>query len=636
MALNQTLAKNFEIKIIDQFFGYNSAKDKTNLAPGYMVQGSQNVYKTLAGTLANRPGKLLFTPTLTAPVTFAPTTSSFVWDTSWGATYIFGVSGSSGAGWTLSVLNNAGAANQAWVPLLVSNTQFRYVFDKWYSTTEAKDRLIFVNGTPNIFSWSGGIANIASTTSNTITKVGSTTWQQAGFSTTSGQKNITINGHAYAYTGGEGTGTLTGVTPDPTVEVNGSLVVQTVLTTANPAPVAATQANNFCKVINNQLYLGSYTSRICNISSNSDYTNFTVPTPRVAGSPELLTLDSVLKGIGVRKGNAHIGLGTGTWAVVSFSDITVGTTLTQKTNVDVRPVSSNQGPLAHEFIANVGDTIVYLDQGNQVRLFTDSNLSFTPTYPSISLEVATELQGIDFTGGSLKCIGEFTYITSPIAGITHLYQVRQTVNGDGVTVGERLWHAPMTWGVSRIESFNNKVYGFSSTDNSIYQLWDTNVYSDQISTGDIVSYSCIAALAYVNGGRRQGLLSFDKLFTEGYISPGGDLTATVNYEFNGSRTQIMRAVSSDSQPAYIFSAQLSSMGDNSIGDTPMGDEFGALSNFTKFKSIISLPLQNVSEYQKIYSSDVLDNRWEILSTGTNMEVEREQNATFFISKLNPK
>ena len=281
-----SLAKNWDFKIISQWLGYNSANDKTNIIENVAVRGSQNVYKKISGNWAVRQGQKRIG---SADSTYSAVSSEFIWNTSWGATYPIWVSNSK-----LQVYISG-----TWYSLQTGLTATRYVFDKWWDNTEKKDRVLFVNGSSDIGSWSGGSATILSTTANTITKTGSTSWQQAGFSTTSGQKGLLINGNSYTYTGGETTTTLTGVSGNPTGEANGSMVLQSIFTSSNKP--ASGFANDFIKVINNQLYVGSYTSRLCYISSNTDYTNFTVPTPRVPGSPEFLTLDSTLK-----IGRAHV------------------------------------------------------------------------------------------------------------------------------------------------------------------------------------------------------------------------------------------------------------------------------------------------------------------------------------------
>ena len=742
-----SLAKNFDFTdMTDKWLGYVSSYDKTNIARNVMVRGSQNVYKKLSGTFANRPGQKRLGE---ANATLSPISSEYVWNTSWGATYTLVVSDSK-----LSVV-----IDDVWYTLLSGLTETRFVFDKWWDNTEKKDRVLFVNGNDYIQHWSGGFATVASgsntaislignsasltsitrtgtatvssyfnsftgtsfegsivfgsqptngqtiiltingtpvtftavsvigatpgnfligatlldTVNNlvglltapgttnatqvalsapnqtlvgylnplatyTITKTGSTTWAQAGFSTTSGEQSLVINGTTYTYTGGETTLTLFGVTPDPSGIVANSTALQSVITTAN-TPADGFE-NDFIKVINNQVYVGSYTSRLIYISSNTDFSDYTVPSPRAPGDPELLTLDGTGKGIGVRKGSAHIGFGSGSWAVVTFNDITVGSTLTQQTKVDVKPVALLQAPYAHEFIDTVGDSLIYLAQDQQVRMFGDFTNLFSPGYPSVSQEIATELMEENFTGGGLRCIGEFVYVTAPNEGRTYLYQVRQSVDPTGQVVAERLWHSPFIWNVTRIDQIDGVVVGFSNANPQIYQLWDTGQWHDDSPSDEPLPYSCVCALSYRGESRRQGLWSFDKNFTEGYISTNTPLFLRMNYNYNGAANVVERVINSEEQPGYLFtpnSATPSSLGDESLGDEVLGDGiFGSLSDqdaLPKFKVINTMPIINCFEWQPVFFSDQADARWEILATATNAKIEKEQDATFIINKV---
>ncbi len=396
-------------------------------------------------------------------------------------------------------------------------------------------------------------------------------------------------------------------------------------------------------MINNQVYVGSYTSRLCYISANDDYTNYSVPTPRLAGDPELLTLDSTLNGIGVKTGQAAISIGTSEWAIVSFQDITVGTDLVQQTNVDIKPVAKLAAAYAHEFIGNSGDNVLYLSKDQQIREFGNFNDLFYNAYPSLSLEIATELSAENFSGGGLKCIGEFTYITSPASGKTYLYQVRQSVDDANRVVVERLWHSPFTWNATRVDEINGAVVAFSNANPQVYQVWGTNQFYDDSPSDEQLPYTCVLALAYLpgyeKGVRRQGLYSFDKVFTEGYLSEGTILNLTVNYNYQGATAQIMAAVNSIKRPAYLFQSSVGSLGDDSMGDKSLGDETAnqaisaEMQNLAKFKNINSLALNNCFEYQLIYSSESVNSQWEILALGTNAQIETEQEATFLINKL---
>jgi len=607
---DQSMAKNFDFKTISDFGGYVSSRDKTNLSANTVVGGSQNVYKTDSGTWGVRPGQKRLG---VADSALSEVSSEFVWRTSWGAEYPLWVTNS-----TLQVYISG-----TWLTLLSGLTLTRYVFDKWWDNVEKKDRLLFVNGSDDLFHWSGGYTTILSKTVNTITKTGSTSWQQAGFSTTVGEKTVVINGTTYTYTGGETTTTLTGVSPDPSGEANGSNVLQAVQTTANSP--AADFASDFIKVINNQLYVGSYTSRLCYISSNTDFKNFTVTSPRLPGGPELLTLDSTLKGIGVRQGNAHIGVGTGQWAVISFNDITVGTTLTQTTKVDVKPLAALAAPYAHEFIDTVGDSLVYLAQDQQVRTFGEFANLFSPKYPSLSQQIRTELEEEVFTGGALKCIGDVTYLTAPNSGKVYLYKVRESVDASGNVVAERLWFAPFVWSITRVDIYNGIVYGFSSQNPQLYQLWDTEQWYDDCPSDEELPYSCVLAFAYRTTANRVDLQHFDKTYSEGYMSLGTPLNLQINYGYEGATNQISVPINSDALPAYMFSPSVSSLGDESLGDAPMGDGLIESGTFLpKFKVINSIADTNCFEWQPIYYSDDANARWEVLATGANTQLADEQ------------
>lgn len=598
--------------MVTNWGGYISSLDKTNMAPNYMVQGSQNVYKKLNGNLSVRQGQARRG---VANSTLSACSSSFVWNTSWAATFTLVVSNSK-----LYVV-----ADDVWYQLQGSLTKTRYVFDKWWNNSLKKDQILFVNGTDNMYMWNGGFGLISSTTINTIVLDRTITASMI----TAASGSVVVNGTTYAYTGSSGS-TLTGVSPDPTGEANGSGVLQVATTTATTP--ASGFLSDFIKVINNQAYVGSYTSRLIYISSSTDYTNYTVPSPTIAGSPELITLDGAGKGIGVRQGTAYMSFGSGSWASVSFTDITVGTTLTRKTTVDVKPVATGQAAYAHEFIATVGDNIVYLAQDQQVRYLGSANTSFTTVYPSLSQDIATELIAETFTGGSLTSIGEFIYVTAPNSGKVYLRQERTRLTNEGIVTAERLWHSPFIWNLTKVDDLNGGTIGFSNANPQIYDLWDTSQWYDDSPFDEELPYECIIALSYRPTNRRQGLQSFDKNFTEGYLTVGSPVLLTVNYDAQGSESVLSQYVNSNQYPATSFAVSPNSLGDESLGDESLGTGGEDENLLVKFKAINQFSLVNCFEYQPVYSSNQTNAQWELLAQGTNARVEEEQQAGFLINK----
>lgn len=613
--IDVAMAKNFEFKnMTDNWKGYVSSLDKTLVSPNVMVLGSRNMYKKLSGTLAVRQGQKRIGASNT---TFSPVSSEFVWNTSWGATFTLWISDTK-----LQVM-----VDEVWYTLLSSLTSTRYVFDKWWDNTLKKDICLFVYGTDDMQNWGGGFALISSTTANTIVLD-----RTVVASVLPATGTVIVNGTTYTYSGSSAS-TLTGVSPTPVGEANGSGVLQAVATDSNTP--ASGFLNDFLKVVNNQVYVGSYTSRLCYISKNNDYNDFVVPSPRAPGDPELLTLDSTLNGISVKQGNAYISFGTDSWAAIRFSNITVGSVLTQQTFVDIKPVAVNQAAYAHEFIDSVGDNIVYLAQDQQVRTVGDFNNAFTQRYPSLSQEIATELSLENFEGGGLRCIGEFTYVTAPLSGKTYLKQVRESVDVNGNVVAERLWHSPFIWNATRVDSINGVVVCFSNANPQLYEVWDTNQWHDDSPSDEPLPYSCVCALAYRTGNRRQGMQQFDKNFTEGYITQGTELNLLVNYNYNGTANMVLATVNSTELPATLFLPATPSLGDSSLGDQPLGDiisNSNDINTIPKFKCINSLSQINCFEYQPVYYSDLADAQWEILAQATNAVIATDQNATFLINK----
>ncbi len=613
--MSNSLSKNFNFdNLVAEWAGYNSARDKTNIAENLMVKGSQNIYKKLSGTLAVREGQQRRG---VANATLSPISSEFVWNTSWGETFTMTVSDS-----TLYAI-----VDDIWYELVGSLTKTRYVFDKWWDNSAKKDKLLFVNGTDDMFEWGGGFGLIASTTVNTI--VLDRTITESRLPSASG--TVKVNGTTYTYTGSAGS-TLTGVTADPTGEANGSGVLETVVTNSN-IPAADFLAD-FIKIINNQVYVGSYTSRLIYMSQDLNYLNYTVPSPQIAGSPGLFVMDDVAKGIGVRQGNACIGFGSSGWAVISFEIVSNNNILTRKNNIDIKPVAILQAPYAHEFIDNVGDNLIYLGQDQQVRSFGDFNNLFVAGYPSLSQEVASELSEENFTNGSLRCIGEFIYLCAPASGKVYLRQERTTIDFNGNIVAERLWHSPFIWNLTKVDNLNGVVIGFSNANPQIYNLWNTGQWHDDSPSDEPLPYACKIALGYRTNKRRQGLQDFDKLFTEGYMTQGTPLNFTINYDYQGSTRVIGGVINSQAQPTTFFIGQdPASLGDSSLGDESLGDSEVSEETFPKFKNIGSLGQINCFEYQPILESDAADARWELLALGTNAEKVSTQDATFIINKL---
>lgn len=478
-------------------------------------------------------------------------------------------------------------------------------------------------------------------TAGSITLTGTTTAAQQGFDATG---SILVNGNTYTYSSGITGSTLFGITTDPSGEPVGSVLFQTVVehTTAQNNNTRYTGFPfkgficDFLKVIDNRVHLGSYSSREIPISSQASYTNYTVPSPRVTGDPELLILDNTGRGISVSKGNAFISAGTKDWYEISYSQISISTTVTEQTIVDKKPTSELSAALAHEFIDTVGDDIVYLAQDQQVRVLgTFRNLN-NLKIPSISQELFEELAGETFiegfSVGQLRAIGDFVYLTAPVSGRAYIRETRETVDEQGNVVAERLWYAPFDWGVSKMAVIEGGTYFHSNANPQLYQAWDTDQWHDDSPDGNI-AYDSVMQMAYRNYGRRQGMFWLNRVYYEGYMTQGTGLYGLNLLEFEGGRTSQSVVINSIEKAATFFSVNNpASLGDASLGDNPLGDGLDVLGigqqTLPKFKAIRPLNPVNFTEHSLVVGSSSLDDRWEIICLGANAAFNGEQQAVF--------
>jgi len=627
-------ADDFDFSLVDEFEGYVTSKDKTNVSPKVLVRGSKNVYKKDSGTISVRPGLKRLGVSDDTP---QGVKASFEWNTSLAVQRPLRVLGESPAGndGKLQVMFD-GVTEGTWYDLQTGLSLSRYIFDVYWNDTEKKDRVLFVRGDSNIYHWSGGIAVAAAQAAlgTTLTLADtSKTWAQQGFTATAGEMKFKIAGNTqeYEYTGGTDTNTLTGITPDLPEILADDVVVQSVLV-ASDTPAAGFRCD-FIKTIGNQLYVGSYTSRLIYISANDSFTNYTIPSPRVAGSPELLTLDSNPNGISSRQGKAHVSAGIGEWYIVEFKDIAVGSTLTQQTVVEKQETSAKSAAKAHEFIDTIGDDIVYLDQENQLRIFGAFRNLTTPKNPSISLAVREEFEETDFTGGAVRSVGDLIYVTAPLSGKVYIHETRESVDGNGNIVSERLWYPPWILSAARVALIDGVEHVHSTENPQIYQVWNTGQWHDDSPSGEPLPYDCIMRMAYQNAERRQGMIALDKVYFEGYISEGTELNAHILADYQGSSASVNPNVSSISSSARLFSGlNAPSLGDSSLGDNPLGDGLSDEENdqerLPKFRAICDIGKVNCFEYQIIVSSQTVDSRWEVLAFGSNAKPVENQQAAF--------
>jgi len=189
MSVSSSATNSSDFSLVSDFHGYRNKEDVTNLPPGYLVVGSQNVLTTTSGRVSLREG---YTLDGQSSATIAPVLSSFDWDRHTGDQRNLRsgnlVAGNDGK-LQVRYVANAGdyyngttftAGQVYWLDLMTNLTSTRFNFCDFWSTTEVKSFLLMVNNTPNIYQWTGCIETAASFTASTVTKNGTNTWAQDG------------------------------------------------------------------------------------------------------------------------------------------------------------------------------------------------------------------------------------------------------------------------------------------------------------------------------------------------------------------------------------------------------------------------------------------------------------------------
>lgn len=600
--------------LVHDFFGYRNKEEITILPEGYLITGSQNVVCTPTGMVSVRNG---YTLDGQSDSTVAGTNASFDWISHTGnernlraanGKLQFRYVATAGDSWN----GNTFTASQVyWITLLSGLTaaQEKFNFAVFWNTTALQQYLLMVNGQSQIQEWSGGVTTIASVTSNTITKTGTNTWTQEGFYTTG---NIDINGTTYAYTGGAGTTTLTGVTPDPTIQnpSANSVTFQTVKTTLNSAmtSISSTLANDLIGIVKNQVYIGSFKNNSVYVSKTSDYTSYAFSATRAVGEGALLTLDSTPIAFVPQEDVMYISAGKDWWYNVKFqlsADLT-----TESLTIAPLKTSPLQAAISQSAITKAKNSVMFISNEpslDDLGRIAD-NLA-TPQSVNMSDPIKNDFFSYDFTGATCLYHKLFLYVAVPAEQLVLIYNFAQ-----------EWWEAPQILPISRFAIIGGVLYGHSSQSPETYKLFDGT--SDN---GNPIH--AIAAFSYQNFGNRSGLKNFTEMYVEGYIAPNTDLAVGVKYDFGGiNGIQQFNVIGSDT--SVLFSTITDgSFGKNPLGSNPLGSITDSPSNLSKFRVIFTTKKVNFYEYEVFFETNDIDFQWQILSFGPNISLSLDQNVS---------
>lgn len=594
-------------EIINAFRGYENKIDVTNTPPGTLVDGSQNVLINDGERIEHRRG---YTLDGQANAAFTPIETAYDWQTHLNVTRHLRSYDDE-----LEFRFVAADDTVTWNRLADGFASVAFNYAEFWDTTELIDELLFVNGTSNIFQWSGAITTLASFTAATLTKEGTTTWAQEGFYT-AGTRQVIVNGITYTYTAGEGTTTLTGVTPDPTVDSPpvSSVVHQAIRTTANSAITGLpnTFQNDLISGLYNQIYVGSFVDRQVYVSKVNSFTDFTFASPRAVGEGAILTLDSTPVGFIPQLDQMYISAGLRDW-YITFFQLSDGITLESLTVRKLKTTAQGAAQ-SQAAISKIQNDIIFLTQQPTIDTLGPSRNFITPQNTNLSDRIKTLFDSLDFTDASMFFYRQDMFVAVPAESLVLIYDMER-----------KFWQPPQVLPISRFAIIDGELYGHSSDVPETYRL-----FSGFNDNGNAIDARLL--FSYQQFGDRVTKKNQTEFFSEGYINSNTKITLTLRYDFLGCNGDASFEIDG-ADPQVVCDVT----GDGSLGKSSLGKKSLAGRGETidetvppKFKVIHTFPKTDYRELQVQYASNSIDQRWEILSFGPNVTLSSDKN--FDISK----
>lgn len=607
--------------LADETLGYVTASDETNSDKRLLATGSQNVLIDRNKKVKIRSG---YTRLGAGNNAETPIRNGFTWFNSTGGSLPLRFYDDE---WEVYLGTVDGTAINAWTRLVNSmSTTAIPRGAAWWDTGENLDLMLIVQGDDNLYEWGGGVAIVSSITGTTITKTGTTTWAQNRFYT-SGSK-IVINprtGTTYTYTGGETTTTLTGIS-DTTGIIAGDILLQQVVTNADE-PVASRNSHTIF-VFENQVCLGSNDDNEVYISKSTDFTAYNFSSPRLATEGALFALDGPARAFGTLGSTLVISTGRSSWFKALYTQITVGSTLSEtltalKLNTGVGQAAQNQ-----ETTVQVGNSLIYLSFEPAVRMISDPNELQGLDPRTLSNPIKPDFDAETWTNACATWHKNAYYLSAPTNSKVYILEFVEDADGKL----RRFWDTPQILPVRAFSIISDAIHGHSNGVPETYKLFDG--VSDLVPNGtagdpaDKLPVNAIAAFTYDLAGDRANLKTFDEYFAEGEITTAtDDLLLTLNYDFGGATQSIERTIDGSDEDILEGNVGFNSLGQQSLGINPLGGLLNPPDDARKFNVTFEYARDDYRMLQAIFSTNDVDRYWAITAHGNNAKLSPRKNIT---------
>lgn len=421
-------------------------------------------------------------------------------------------------------------------------------------------RLLFVDGSEDVYQWNGGVAVVDSVDGDTITIAGTKTGEALGFDTGAvTPQTVIINGTEYTYDN-DVSGMDIELTSTPTGVVAGDLVI------AKPT-VSVTLLTTFKKdhIFNykNHVVLGNLTSGQLYFSHVSDYPlNFTIPIPssRTAATAFFISLDGNVTAMAIRKTRMWVST-QDDW----FKILKLETANAFDLYVEVEKVETTErnGALPFCVATYKGDT-VFLAQDQTLQMITDNDIIQEDAVKLLSDDIAVLLLRTDLTGAQFVVHDRFFFIIAPAAATVIIYD----------TV-DQFWQPPQEIGVELMTVIGGYLIGHSNSINTSFYMFRGRQDLD-------VDFEAVFALGYIDMGDEFKYKQFSKTGIAGRSTASAEIEWKTEYEEDGERDSLTRTFKGTDMKLFTGS-QVTPWGTIPFGTAPFaGDELADNSDIKRF------------------------------------------------------
>ena len=611
-----------EFDIIDKFkYGYRNREDQTNLPAGVLVVGSKNVLTNVSERIQCRKGYALDGP---ASTTITPITSSYTLDQYLNfERNLRSYSTTSNTGVLQYRYVNPSTGAVTWRNLLTNLTSTAFNYTPWWWTNEKQGAILMVNGSTNIYEWSGGISVASTATATTLTKTGTTSWKQAGFynnGTDHATRSVTINGHNYTYTGGETTTTLTGVSGDATADIAADPIVHQTVITNSSFTALYLDTFDLISVFAGHCFVGSLYNQFVYGSKVNNFKDYSTDSINKEGYGTSLFLDAPPVSMNKLENALTISAGKNQWYTTTLTqgiwtdNINPSAPVEYKTDIwttERLKTTANQAAQSQAMVSAMKNDLIFISSEPTLdRLGRVENIQGALSATNISDPIKLDFDSYDFTDASIFYNKYFIYLAVPKSGLVLIYNIVKSY-----------WEAPQTIPISRFYTVSGVLYGHSYYTNESYQLFTGRADRVDPSTNPLGSpIDAKVVFSYQNYGSPFSLKNFNKYYIEGYISSNTTLTLGITYDIDGCATNASyTTVGSDKQIVCIPSDS-SSLGKSSLGKNPLGGNLNTAASLPpKFRVVKTFTRTDFFEVQFSFESSQTNSNWEILRFGPAIE-----------------